>query len=78
MSGRLGFSMGARSASRKPLVNALANGLRSSDYRRASSNSKIAAGLYLIVKGMMRSLANVHCEPFVPPPNGVVLFKEAS
>ena len=33
---------------------------------------------YLIVKGMMRSLANVHCEPFVPPPNGVVLFKDAS
>ena len=33
---------------------------------------------YLIVKGMMRSLANVHCELFVPPPNGVVLFKDAS
>jgi len=33
---------------------------------------------YLIVKGMMRSLANVHCELFVPPPNGVVLFNEAS
>src|SRR4030088_2907998 len=32
---------------------------------------------YLIVKGMMRSLANVHCELFVPPPNGVVLFKDA-
>src|SRR5712691_4287762 len=33
---------------------------------------------HLIVKGMMRSLANVHCELFVPPPNGVVLFKDAS
>jgi hypothetical protein len=33
---------------------------------------------HLIVKGMMRSLANVHCEPLVPPPNGVVLFKDVS
>ena len=33
---------------------------------------------YLSVKGMMRSLANVHCEPFVPPPNGVVPFKDVS
>ena len=33
---------------------------------------------HLIVKGMMRSLAKVHCELFVPPPNGVVLFKDAS
>lgn len=30
---------------------------------------------YLILKGVIRSLANVHWEFFVPPPNGVVLFK---
>lgn len=33
---------------------------------------------HLRVNGTMRSLANVRCEPFVPPPNGVVLFKEVS
>ena len=33
---------------------------------------------HLSVKGMMRSLANVHCEPFVPPPNGVVPFSDVS
>jgi len=41
-----------------------------SDARRTS--------YYLIVKGMMRSLARSICELFVPPPNGVVLFKDES
>ena len=33
---------------------------------------------HLILNGMMMSLANVNWELFVPPPKGVVLFKEAS
>ena len=33
---------------------------------------------YLILNGMMMSPANVNCELFVPPPNGVVLFKDVS
>jgi hypothetical protein len=60
------------------LSNAFHRAIKSSSIANKRKFRRSHRVRYLIVKGMMRSLAKVHCELFVPPPNGVVLFKDVS